>query len=697
MPGPNSKSPGIWSTDVWTRLARVLVNIIARKSKLTDLAMDFVCFNCDVVLYIPEYTDSPGEVCICTNCETDLNLEIYTLCKGCSYYYINTYVYCPYCGKDSREYSDVPEISFTFVKTQEQYAAGIGFINSLDIVGLDTEGNSLDPFANELFLIQLGNEEHVYVFDFTWHKQLAAENFWNDPYKLFIIHNAKFDYKVLKHSLGIELINMFDTFLAERILTCGLERKNSLKDVVEKYLDMKLDKEIRNEFITLSYSTFHQKLTNELIEYSATDVQLLPIIYRKQKWELENADLMKVANLEFEISKVVGEMELKGIYVNRQGWLDIIRECEAKKSEVQVKIYSLLLELGFSQSLFGSIDINLNSTKVLKDIFKKLGIEVASTGDDDLAQIDHPFAGFLREYRKYEKQLSSFGHSFLELVRTETDRVHPSFQQIGADTGRFSCNNPNLQQIPAGEAYRKCFAAPSGKKIIACDYSQQELRLLASLSGDPKFIKFYEDGVDLHTATASMMFNIPMEEVQKDTHRKVAKTINFGLAYGQGAKKLGQTIGVSEEEATKMIEKYFSQFTFIRDWLNNAAKDAQEKGFSKTLTGRKRFYKLPNKNDSDYKQVMSAIGRRGKNTPIQGSGVDMIKMALVLIHNRLREANLDAYLINVVHDEIIVEASEKDAEAAAEIVKNSMIEAGKRLAPNVPIEADAGVGEYWKH
>ncbi|PIY17678.1 DNA polymerase I [Candidatus Dojkabacteria bacterium CG_4_10_14_3_um_filter_Dojkabacteria_WS6_41_9] len=261
------------------------------------------------------------------------------------------------------------------------------------------------------------------------------------------------------------------------------------------------------------------------------------------------------------------------------------------------------------------------------------------------------------------------------MIRHETSRVHPSFQQIGADTGRFSCNKPNLQQIPVNEAYRKCFCAPQGRKIIACDYSQQELRILASLSGDPKFIKFYEDGVDLHTATASMMFNIPMEQVEKDKHRKIAKTINFGLAYGQGAKNLGETIGVDEQEATRMIDKYFAQFTYIRDWLEQAAVNAQRNGYLKTLLNRKRFYEIPEKWDRDYRRIMSSIGRKGKNTPIQGIGVDMIKMALVKIHQRLQEQKLDAFLINVVHDEIVVEASERDAVKVGKIVKEAMEEA----------------------
>ncbi len=654
--------------------------------------MQYNCFNCEEIIELDIYIESIDSL-TCPECSTYLYLEVYKQCSNCSYFYLNNYLVCPYCMKD--ENITIPELNYLYVKTLQDYQKAVEYIESADILGLDTEGNGLDPFTLEMFLIQIGDEEKVFIFDFDWHKRLSEEIFWKE--KLFIIHNAKFDCKALKHILNIDIKYFFDTYLAERVLTCGFERRNSLKEVVEKYLDIKMDKEIRDDFLKLHKDNFKNNVSKELLEYSARDVQYLPIIYRQQKWELENQNLSKIAQLEFNVCKVIVDMELTGIYVEVEAWKKIIESCDTKKGEIESSIHSLLLDQGFQDGLFSEFKFNLNSTKDLKMIFGKFGIHLNSTGDADLAQIDHPLASLMREYRKYEKQLSSFGQSFLDLVRKETSRVHPSFNQIGADTGRFSCNNPNLQQIPADEVYRKCFTAPSGRKIIACDYSQQELRLLASLSGDPKFIKFYEDGVDLHTATASMMFNIPLEKVEKETHRKIAKTINFGLAYGQGARKLGLTIGVSQDEAEKMIDKYFSQFTFIGDWLNQAALDAQQKGYSTTLMGRKRFYKIPDQSSLDYKQQMAAIGRQGKNSPIQGSGVDMVKLAMCFIHKRLKESRLDAYLINAVHDELIVESSEKDAEAASLIVKDCMVEAGQLMAPNVPILAEEGIGDYWKH
>lgn len=659
--------------------------------------MNYTCFNCEENIFIPEFTYDNSPEITCFNCQTPQYLNIYKPCSHCNTQFLKDMDTCPICQTERISIQLIPELNYLYISRQTEYDEAINNINEIDLLAVDTEGNSLDPFTNELFLIQIGDEHIVYVFNYDWFKRLSAEAFWKDQSKLFILHNVKYDYKVLKHSLGIELANVFDTMLAERILTCGLARHNSLKELVAKYLEFDMDKEIRNEFITMKLASFTELITKELIEYAARDVQLLPIIYRMQKLRLSNQDLTKVANLEFQVSKIVGDIELAGMYINIAEWKKIIKNNISHKAEIEKQIYQLINTSNENESLFGDNHPNLNSTKILISVFDKLRINITSTKEEDLLQIDHPLAKLLLEYRGYEKQLSSFGESFLDLVRKDTHRIHPTFQQIGADTGRFSCNNPNIQQIPATEEYRKCFIAPKGKKIISCDYSQQELRILASLSKDPKFIKFYEDGVDLHSATASLMFNIPIEKVEKDTHRKIAKTINFGLAYGQGAKKLGHTIGMEEEEAKNMINKYFAQFSYIQQWLEGAAKEAQSIGYSKTLMRRKRYYNIPDQSSSEYNETMAAIGRRGKNSPIQGSGADMIKLAMVKIDKRFKEQDIDAFITSIVHDEIVAEASNEDAELAGEIIKECMVEAGKELAPNVPIVAEVGIGDYWKH
>jgi len=658
--------------------------------------MHYRCFNCDVDVDIIDVTTSPTYATTCPNCFTNLHLEIYKQCQQCKVYYLYTSITCLNCGESNqKELPHIPKPNYEYIDSVQKYRNAINILNNLDHISLDTETNGLDPFECKLLLIQLGDQEIAYIFDYHWHALLKKEYFWKNPKKLFLIHNAKFDYKILKQKLNISIKNIFDTMIAERILTCGVSRKISLKDVVYKYLKSTLLKEIREQFLVSDNRTL--QITKDILEYASLDVQVLPLIYEIQSKRILSEGLSKIAKLEFDLVKVIAEMELRGINLDVHNWNRIIRECLKRKAAILKKIQGLLSKTNYSSNLFGEVSINLNSTQHLKQLFKHFGIEIESTQDEVIAQIDHPLAAFIREYRKYEKQLNSFGENVIQCIHNETGRLHPTFQQIGADTGRFSCNKPNLQQIPAIEEYRKCFSAPKGRKIVTCDYSQQELRILASLSGDPKFIKMYKDNLDLHSATASMMFNIPIEKVEKENHRKVAKTINFGLAYGQGPKALGASIGVDETKAKEMIKKYFEQFGNIKQWLENAAKDAQEKGYSRTLLGRKRYYEIPNKLDREHFQKMGAIGRKGKNTPIQGSAVDMMKIALIRIDKELKKKKLDAFIINTVHDEIVLETSEKDAQMAAIIVEKSMVQAGEAIAPDVPIIAEAHIGKYWEH
>jgi len=287
--------------------------------------------------------------------------------------------------------------------SKSQYFHAVEYIKSLDIIALDTEGNSLDPFDNDLMLIQLGDQHKVFIFDFTWFSQLKKENFWKNDRKLFIMHNAKYDYKMLKHVLNIEVETIFDTMLAERILTCGIERKNSLKEVVWKYLKLDLEKKIREDFLSLNYNNFKKQITKELLEYSARDVQLLPLIYEIQRTKLIDENLYQVALMEFKLVRVIAEMELTGIYINIKKWKQIIKQCHLKKDEITTKIAELLCNQ--NHSLFANISINLNSTMQLKNLFHDLGIELKSTGIEELKQVKHPLAELIVEYRNYQQQV----------------------------------------------------------------------------------------------------------------------------------------------------------------------------------------------------------------------------------------------------------------------------------------------------
>jgi DNA polymerase I-like protein with 3'-5' exonuclease and polymerase domains len=389
-------------------------------------------------------------------------------------------------------------------------------------------------------------------------------------------------------------------------------------------------------------------------------------------------------------------MELNGVKLDVDKWKALINNAETKKKEAEKELMEILREgKGEEQhTLFGDIhSINLNSSSQLLTAFKKIGININDTSNKTLQKnIDKDAIKWLLEYRKYEKLITSFGENMLKLVNKVTGRVHPDFNQFGADTGRFSCQNPNVQQIPHSQDFRECFIAEKGNKLITADYSQAELRILAQLSNDPKFIEAFCSGEDLHKLTASQMFNVPLDKVEKSM-RSAAKTINFGLAYGRGASSLAGQLGVDPKEAKKLIDQYFAAYSGVKDWLEKAAKDAFELGYSLTPYGRKRFYEKPRHNDKDYSSKKASIERQGKNTPIQGANADITKIALVFLYESLKQYN--AKLVNTVHDEIVVEASEEVAEQVQHLLEQEMQRAGAEVVKSVPMKVDGQIADYW--
>ena len=409
--------------------------------------------------------------------------------------------------------------------------------------------------------------------------------------------------------------------------------------------------------------------------------------------------MTEIAELEFKTLIAVGDMELNGIKLDISKWKALMNDASSKKAVAQKELLDIIIESTGGedqQSLFkGMHNINLNSNAQLLEAFKKIkGLEKLKDTSNATLQDhkDHPAIQSLLEYRKYEKLLTSFGDSILGLVNPVTGRIHPEFNQFGADTGRFSCQKPNVQQIPHDQEFRECFIAEEGNKLITADYSQAELRILAQLSEDPKFIEAFCSGGDLHKLTASQMFNVPVEEVEKPM-RSAAKTINFGLAYGRGASSLAGQLGVDPDEAKKLIGQYFNAYSGVMEWLEKAAKEAFEKGYSLTPSGRKRFYEKPKHNDKDYNSKKSAIERQGKNTPIQGANADITKYALVFLYKALKPYG--AKLVNTVHDEITVEAPADKSEEVQKLLEEEMQRAGAEVVKLVPMKVDGEISDYW--
>ena len=570
-------------------------------------------------------------------------------------------------------------------------------LKSAPVISLDVEVNSLDPHSAKLLLFQLAVPDKAYLFDARHLDLRPFQEVLGDEKILKIAQNAKFDYGMLKELVGIEIVNIFDTMLAERVLTCGLTKLGdlSLVSLSRKYLGLELSKEIRKTF-----ENHLRDFTKKQLDYAATDVLVLFPIYEVQKARLEKERLEKIASLEFKLVPVVSEMELRGFLIDVERWRRAIDDYRRKAKEVDQKMQEELrpYSRATQKDLFGNHAnvVNLNSPSQIMEAFRRVGLDLPSTGEEILARHDHPLAKLLLEYREYEKIISAFGDNLLAKINPKTGRIHPDYMQIGADTGRFACSNPNLQQIPTDSLFRSCFIASPDHKLVVADYSQIELRIMAELSEDPVFMKAFREDQDLHALTASQMFGIPLDQITKE-RRFQAKSINFGLMYGRGAKSLAAQLEVSEEESRQLLDKYFRQYHRVKTWLDSVAREAVRRGYSTTLGGRKRYYEKVTPADPNYERQASYIERQGKNTPIQGTSADITKMALVNIRQRIRKEKLDAVPIHTVHDEVVVEARTSVAERTAKIVKEEMERAGEELLKKVPVKVEVAVSDVWEH
>ncbi len=597
--------------------------------------------------------------------------------------------------------------NFEYIKTPEALNKALEALEKETVIGIDVEATGLDPYTSKLLLVQIGKEDISYIFDarkldlkeYPRFKELIESS-----KRIKLLHNAKFDYKFLKVQTGSSLTNVYDTMLAGAVLTAGLVGKNpSLKELTTQYCNFDMDKGIRKTF-----QDHIGPITQAQLKYSGLDTLALFPIFTQQLHELKKENLVKVAKLEFSSTLVVAEMELRGIFIDIERWENVIEDLEDKRSKHAEKFQDLIRPYYSRRShdLFGnSVDaMNINSQVQLMELLNdKIGLNLPNTNEGILKTVDHPVVNTLRDYRKYEKLISAFGQALLDKVNPVTGRLHPDFNQMGTATGRFSCKDPNLQQIPRNSKeapFRELFKPAPGYKLVTADYSSFEMRILADLSGDEKMIKALKEGLDIHSYTASLMFDVPYSEDFREDHpdlRQIAKPIGFGLMYGMSPMGLAAQLGVSVDKGEEYMELYFKSYPSVRDFLNNLSENAVKRGWSTTPLGRKRWYKRPDPTDPDYRRRMSGIKRQAKNHPIQGTNADAIKFAFVFIQKRIQEEGLDGGITHTVHDEIVCEVREDQAEEWAEIQSAEMVRAAELFIKKVPIKSEPFIGDVWEH
>lgn len=589
----------------------------------------------------------------------------------------------------------IPPPNYEFIQDNLSLENAIDVLMQEKVISVDTETSGLDPFDSHLLLVQVASPEKCYIVDATKVNLGPLKRLLESEHNLKLLQNAKFDYKMLKAQAGIELSTVYDTYLAEKVLTAGTGAVCRLDEIVYRYLGVQMDKSVRKSFIGQS----HANMSPEQLAYAAKDVMALFPIYSKQLQRLKKEKAMLVADLEFRCVMSVGDLELNGCLLHVTKWREILEGVSKKRDAVRDELMTMLPGGSTKQSsMFGTDEylINLNSGQQIIAEFKKLGIELEDTSEATLMKhATEPNGGAVKkllEYRGHEKTLGSFGEGLLAQIHKKTGRIHPDFQQYGADTGRFSCSNPNVQQIPATSDFRSCFIPEPGYKLVTSDYSQAELRILAQLTKDPGFVTAFNDGIDLHILAASQMFQVPFDQVSKPM-RSQAKAINFGLAYGMGPQGLAVRIDKTVEEARALIDQYFKAFSGVQKWLTRTGRESVRNGYSDTPLGRKRFFQPPDRDDPERRRKEGEIERAGKNHPIQGCNADMTKMALIFLREKLKGYN--ARIVNTVHDEIVVEVIENQAEDVRSIVEREMIRAGQEVLKDVPVVVDAKVGDYW--
>ena len=505
-------------------------------------------------------------------------------------------------------------------------------------------------------------------------------------------HNVKFDWLVLRRA-GVELAGVrYDSMLASFVLDPG-RRSHALDELARERLSIEMQTYGGVAGKGRRERPFAEVPIADAARYCCADSEMVLRLESAFRPELEDHRLVPLLEtIEMPLVPVLVEMESTGVLIDRV-LLGEIGRAFAKELAA--------LELEIHRAAGG--DFNINSTPQLRTIlFDKLGLPVlkrtktgASTDFEvleQLAAMGHDVPRLLIEYRELSKLKSTYVDALPGFVHPETGRVHTSYNQTGAATGRLSSSDPNLQNIPIrtprGEEIRRAFVAPPGHVLLTADYSQIELRLLAHLSGDPAFVEAFERGGDIHRQTAAVIFGVAEEAVTAEMRAR-AKTINFGTIYGQGSFALSRMLSITQDEAKAFIQQYFERFAGVRRWLDAVVEDARQKGYVETLFGRRRYItELKDKNFN----VRSFGERTATNSPLQGSAADLIKIAMIRIQAALPAAGLKTRMLLQVHDELVFEVPEAERAGAAGLVKREM-EGVTRL--RVPLVVSIGTGKNW--
>jgi len=513
-----------------------------------------------------------------------------------------------------------------------------------------------------------------------------------DPRVRKTAQNSKFDTLVLRRA-GVRLAGVdFDTMIASYVLDPG-RRSHGLDVLALEFLDHKMTTYDDLCGKGRNAVPYDECAVSAARDYSCEDADMALQLRALFEPQLDAYSLTKLmCEIEMPLVGVLAEMEWQGVSIDRPWFASLKERFQRERERVEQDIYEAAGE-----------PFNINSNPKLRQIlFEKLELPVLKRTPSgpstdasvlqQLAEQGHALPALLMEYRELSKLEGTYLDALPALVHPGDGRIHTSFNQTVASTGRLSSSDPNLQNIPIrrelGRDIRRGFIPRPGWKLIAADYSQIELRLLAHLSADTAFVNAFRAGGDIHRQTASIIFDVPIEQVTSDMRAR-AKTINFATIYGQGANALSRQLRIEPAEAKRFISEYFERFRGIRLYLDSMVEFARENGYVQTLFGRRRYItELRDRNFS----VRQFGERTATNSPIQGSAADLIKIAMIRIHDSLRTSGARSIMILQVHDELVFEAPTDEVASLRELVSHEMEHAAELF---VPLVVDIGVGDNW--
>ena len=592
---------------------------------------------------------------------------------------------------------------YSLVQTDTEINDLVTYLSPFDEICFDTETTGIDANAADIvglsFSVKAG--EGFYVFfpndqQETSRRLQFFKPLFNDMSKTWIGHNIKYDMLILKWQ-GIEIAgNTFDSMLAHYVIEP--DGKNGMDALSEKFLGYEpvhIEELIGKK--GKGQGTMRDVDPEKIKEYASEDADItlqlktviLPLLKEKEVekvfYEVENP-----------LVKVLTAMEFEGIRIDEGFLNEYSKELEKEAKAAEESVYAQ-----------AGVRFNLASPKQLGEVlFDKMQIDPKAkktktgqyaTGEDVLLKLaaNNKIVDDILVFREFTKLKSTYVDALPLMINKKTGRVHTSYAQAVAVTGRLSSNNPNLQNIPIrterGREIRKAFIPRDADHVlISADYSQIELRIVAAISGDVNMCEAFKTGKDIHSATAAKVFNVEEKDVTKEMRYK-AKSVNFGIIYGQGAFGLAENLRISRTEAKEIIDNYKKQFPNIQKYMDDTIHFAQEHGYVQTLMGRKRW--LKDINSANF-TVRAFAERNAINSPIQGSAADMIKLAMIKIHAEFSKHNLKSKMLLQVHDELVFDAHKDEIEIIKPIILNCM-QTALALPNDVPTDAELGMGDSW--